>query len=308
MKEFRDDDSARRAGVDFLPKRFDEFGERLWTEVAFAAMADGSGAGFGFLWTDDEHVGNFLKLRVSDFCGQLFVAVVEMDAKIVALQGFGDVLGVIGDFFADRADFHLYRSEPQWEGAGVVLDQNTEEALDGAEQRAVHHERLMLGAVFADVLQAEARGQVGIDLHGGELPGAADGVDELDVDLGAVKGTFALNRFVRDIEPLQGVGQTGGGALPVFGLAFVIFRMRSVPIRQFNLEFVEAEIFHHRERKIKASLDFGLDLRRHAEDVRVVLSEAADAKQAVEHAAAFVAIDGAKFGEADGQVAVTVEF
>jgi len=31
-------------------------------------------------------------------------------------------------------------------------------ALDGAEQRAVDHERLMLRAVFGDVLQAEASG------------------------------------------------------------------------------------------------------------------------------------------------------
>jgi len=37
--------------------------------------------------------------------------------------------------------------------------------------------------------------------------------------------------------------------------------------------------------------------------VRVILGEAADAKQAVEHAAAFVTIDGAELGEADGQVA-----
>jgi len=48
-----------------------------------------------------------------------------------------------------------------------VLDQDSEEALDGAKQRAVHHERLMLCAVCADVLQAETRGEVKIELHGG---------------------------------------------------------------------------------------------------------------------------------------------
>jgi hypothetical protein len=41
--------------------------------------------------------------------------------------------------------------------------------------------------------------------------------------------------------------------------------------------------------------------------VGVVLGEAADAEQAVEHAAAFVTIDGAKLGEADREIAIAVE-
>src|SRR5260370_13657362 len=133
-------------------------------------MADGDSAGFGFLGANDEHVRNFLQLSISDFRGQLFVTVIEMDAKIVALQGFGDVLGVIGDFFADRADFYLHGREPQRERAGIMLDQDTEEALDGAEQRAVDHQRLMLGPVFADVLKAEAPGELEIELPRGEFP------------------------------------------------------------------------------------------------------------------------------------------
>ena len=54
------------------------------------------------------------------------------------------------------------------------------------------HQRLVAAAVFADVFQAEARGQIEIELHGGELPGAADGVDQLDVDLGTVERGFAF--------------------------------------------------------------------------------------------------------------------
>src|SRR6266478_5373748 len=301
------DHSTYRAGIGFLPKRFDEFGEGLGAEVAFAAMADGDGAGFGFLGADDQHVGNFLELRVADFGGQLFVAVIEVDANIVALQSFGDVLGVIGDFFADRADFHLHRREPQREGARVVFDQDAEEALDGAEQRAVHHERLMLGAVFADVLQAEARGEIEIELHGGELPGTADRVDELDVDFRAVERAFAYHLFERNVHALHGVSESGCGAGPVFGLCGVLFRMRWIPIGVFDFKFFEAEMFHDGESKIDAGLDFGFDLRGHAEDMRVVLGEAADAQQAVEHAAALVTIDGAEFGKAHGQIAVAVE-
>ena len=95
--------------------------------------------------------------------------------------------------------------------------------------------------------------------------------------------------------------------MPVFGLTGVIFGMRGIPVRELDFEFVEAEIFHHREGEIDAGCDFGFDLRRHAENVGIVLGEAADAQQAVEHAAALVAIDGAELRETDGKVAVAAE-
>ena len=41
--------------------------------------------------------------------------------------------------------------------------------------------------------------------------------------------------------------------------------------------------------------------------MRVVLREAAHAQQAVEHAGALVAIDGAEFGEAHGQFAIAAQ-
>src|SRR6266852_4524751 len=81
----RDDESTCCARVAFALEGFDEFGEGLGAQVALAAVADGDGASFGFLGADDQHVGNFLELRVADFGGQLFVAVVEMHAEIVAL-------------------------------------------------------------------------------------------------------------------------------------------------------------------------------------------------------------------------------
>ena len=96
--------------------------------------------------------------------------------------------------------------------------------------------------------------------------------------------------------------------MPVFGLALVIFRMRGVPIGELHFKFVEAEVLHYREGKVNAGFDFLFNLRRSAENVRVVLGEAAHAEQAVQDAAALVAIDGAEFGETDGKIAVAVEF
>src|SRR5258707_13660481 len=97
-----------------------------------------------------------------------------MGADAEALESFGDMLRVVGDFFTDRADFDLHGSEPEREGSGVVLDENAEEALDGAEQRAVDHERLVAGAIFGDVFAAEASGKNEIELNVGECRGATD--------------------------------------------------------------------------------------------------------------------------------------
>ena len=83
--------------------------------------------------------------------------------------------------------------------------------------------------------------------------------------------------------------------------------MRRVPIGEFDFKFVEAEVFHHRKSKIDAGFHFFLDLRWSTENVRVILRKAADTEQAVKDAAALVAIDGAKFSEAHGQIAVTME-
>ena len=58
-----------------------------------------------------------------------------------------------------------------------MLDEDSEEALDGAEEGAVDHDGLVRRAVFADVLELEAGGEVPVELHGGELPEAAQDVD-----------------------------------------------------------------------------------------------------------------------------------
>ncbi len=91
----------------------------------------------------------------------------------------------------DGDDADLHGGEPHGEGAGVVLDEDAEEAFDRAEERAVDHDGLVLFAVFAGVLELEAGGEVEVELDGGELPEAAEDVDEFDVDFGAVEGGFA---------------------------------------------------------------------------------------------------------------------
>ena len=57
---------------------------------------------------------------------------------------------------------------------------------------AVNHDRAMLLAVRAGVLELEALGQLHIELNGAALPGTADGVCQMEVELRAVERAVAL--------------------------------------------------------------------------------------------------------------------
>ena len=81
-----------------------------------------------------------------------------------------------------------------------MLDQHAEEALDRSIQRPMHHHRLLARSVFGDVFQSEALRQIEIELHGGKLPQAPDGIHQLDVDLRAVERGFARDGLVFDVQ------------------------------------------------------------------------------------------------------------
>ena len=136
-----------------------------------------------------------------------------------------------------------------------MLDQDAEEALDRTPQRAMHHQRLVAVAVFADVFQFEARRQIEIELHGGQLPRAADGVDQLHVDLRAVERRFALHVLVRDAHAVERVGRARLVACCQSSAdAGIIFRVRGIPFGKLHLVAREAERLHHRAGEIHAAL------------------------------------------------------
>ena len=73
----------------------------------------------------------------------------------------------------------------------MMLDQDADEALERAEDRAVEHDRPVLLAVLADVGGVEPLGQHGVGLHRADLPGAADRVGQVEFELGRIEGAFA---------------------------------------------------------------------------------------------------------------------
>jgi len=65
-----------------------------------------------------------------------------------------------------------------------MFDQDAEETFHAAEDGPVEHEGNMLGVVFADKSGAEAIGQVSVNLDGAKLPHPAQGVGDLEFELG----------------------------------------------------------------------------------------------------------------------------
>ena len=167
----------------------------------------------------------------------------------------------------------------------------------------VHHDGLVEFAVFALVVEVEARGQVPVELNGGELPHAAEHVDQLDVDFGTVEGGFAGNGLERDSLAVEDLDERSFGEVPL-SLVPDELLVFGIPGGELDFEFQKPKRMQDGFGEIDAGFDFGFDLRRHAEDVGVVLGEAANAQQAVHGAGALIAIDVAEFGVALGQVAI----
>src|SRR6266853_5288222 len=209
--------------------------------------------------------------------------------------------------FGDRDHRYLYGREPYGEGSGVVLDQHAEEALDRSVEGAVDHERLLAGTVLGYIFEIEALRQVEVELHGAELPGTADSIHELDVNLRAIESCFAGHNLVRDVQLPQRTFQGVVGQVPlVFTAEETLFVFR-IPGGKLGLELVEAEGLQHGKRKFEAADDFVFDLVGSAEDVSVILGKAADAQQAVHYSRTLVAIDGAEFAQAHRQIAIRLQ-
>ena len=68
-----------------------------------------------------------------------------------------------------------------------MLNQNTDEALDGAKANAVKHDGALLGAVGVHVLQVKVERHLEVKLNSTALPGTTERVLQVEVDLGAVE-------------------------------------------------------------------------------------------------------------------------
>ena len=101
----------------------------------------------------------------------------------------------------------------------VMLEEDAEEPLDGSEQRAVDHDRLLFRAGVVNEVQVEPLGKLEVDLDRGHLPRAPDGVARLHRDLGPVEGAATLVEHQLEVaafgcEPQRGRRRVPSSTVP----------------------------------------------------------------------------------------------
>src|SRR5574344_10397 len=273
------------------------------TLVTFLSLIDRDKLCSGFLLAHDEFVRNLLQFPLADLVAELFVGIVDFHADAGVHQLAFHLLRVIHELLGNRQHARLHRGEPQRKIAHVFLEQDAEEAFDGAEGRAVEHHRNVLLVVLADVFGAEALREVEVHLNGSALPVTAERILEREFELRAVEGAFAR---VQDVVEPGELGRFGEGC---FGLVpdFIGSHALRGAGGELDLHVVESEIavdFLDEGAEVR---DFRGDLVFGAEDVGVVLDEAAHAHKAVHGAGRFVAVALAEFGEAHRKIAPAAE-
>ena len=142
---------------------------------------------------------------------------------------------------------------------------------------------------------------VEVVLDRAELPRATDRVADVDVDLRSVERGVTFFDLVRQAVLDERGAERLGRRLPDRVVADVLV---GILRRQVGGEVVEAERAQHAHHEVEQRRDLVLRLILRAEDVAVVLREAADAHQAVQRAGPFVAVDRAELVEPQRQLAI----
>ena len=162
---------------------------------------------------DDER--HLVELGVADPLAERVVAVVDLDAialRCEAVVKRGRVLPVP---LADWDHPRLHRRDPERERAGVVLDEDPDEALERAEKGPVDDEDAVLPVVCSHVREPEPRRHLGVELDGPDLPTPAEHVGHVKVDLRPVERALARTDDVRDRVSIQRGQKLRFGEIPL---------------------------------------------------------------------------------------------
>lgn len=163
--------------------------------------------------------------------------------------------------------------------------------------------------MLVDVEGTEALRQVEVDLRRAALPFTADGVLERIFELGTVECALTRQNAGLDasfglcLDRLQHVHHHAFSAIPERVGAHALLRAG----RKLDDNLLEAEILIDRQDEIVDLQAFGGHLLVGAEDVRIVLREAAYAHQTMQRARGLVTMDSTEFRKTDRQFAIGLQ-
>ena len=207
---------------------------------------------------------------------------------------------------AEGEDADLLGREPEGEVAGVVLDEEADEALVRAQRGAMDAERRLQRVVAVLVDEAELGGHGEVHLVGGDGELAADGAPHLHVDLRTVEGRLVGHLHVVDARLDQDVADHVLGLLPELRLVDELLAEAGGIVRaEAHLILLDAEDLEVFQVHLVHRAELVGELFGGAVEVRVVHVHGAHAHEAEELARLLVAVVGAVFGQPQRQVAVT---
>src|SRR5688572_2542615 len=117
----------------FSARRRHKCVERLRPKIAARTASHGHCAFGGFAIAYDEHVGNLLKLRLTDLISNLLLALVDLHPESRSEEPRSGAVGVRYMPVGDRQHNRLHRREPQRKRTGIVLNEDRDEPLEAAE-------------------------------------------------------------------------------------------------------------------------------------------------------------------------------
>ena len=161
--------------------------------------------------------------------------------------------------------------------------------------------RTLTGSVGGGVFEFETLRHGEIQLNGGHLPTAPQGVAHLHRDLGSIEGRAARVGHQGKAAGLGDFPQRLGGFLPHVVRADVLLRVLG---GQLQIEIVEAVITEQFQHETQQGGQFVAHLLARAVDVRVVLGHPPHPGQSVDHAGLLVAVHRPEFEEPQRQFAV----
>ena len=109
--------------------------------------------------------GNLLLCSIANLLTKAIIRVINFDANPTFTQTLRNRINVVVEGLGNGDQAHLHRGEPCGESTGIMLSQNTDEALNRTKLRRVNHDRLAVASIGSGVFQAETVGLVEVVLN-----------------------------------------------------------------------------------------------------------------------------------------------
>jgi hypothetical protein len=204
----------------------------------------------------------------------------------------------------NRDHHRLGRAKPGRELSGVMLDQESGEALMAAQRGAVNDIDRLLVAIGGRVLKLKAFGRHEVELVGGDGVFGADHRLHHEVDFRAVERRLALDFLIRIAGLVHGLFEDVERRLPALGVIDIFVEVFHVRQGQAHPEIVDAEQAVIVRVHVHHVQELVLGLVGTAIDMGVVLAETTHPHQAGQTARGFIAINLTIFRQAHRQIAI----